>query len=295
MEKLSWSKVGETKADFIRETEDLYWRALEVELADVLLSMNWMLGLMRPPSPGKQVGPSALEDRVPVRLGPPMWAWNPIALELEEVVQTCVPKAMEYVQELQDMDPDILLARSLLVGLGMLDIDQIIEYREPLLPSQNGPPQFHAERVEADLIQISMDVCSTCHRPIRGLAWTCRAGCRDTEDLTDQAADSSFIVCMLCHSDGRHPTEHLVRTPHSYPISPSLQRELDSEELWNLRRQIQRQQDSVDADQDRAELGLLWSSATLSISSISRGFFPLGNVHSCLTLGLLTFEIGVPE
>ena len=294
MEKLNWVQVGDSEEDFIREAGDLYWTALEYELADALLTLRWMLGLRQSAS-GVEVGPSALEDRVPVRLGPPMVAWNPIAAPPEEVIDTCVPKAMEYTQELQDMDPEILLARYLLVGLGMLDIDEIIEYRDPLLPSQNGPPRFHAERVENDVIQISIDTCSICRRPIRGLAWSCRAGCRDTEGAPDQATDRNFIVCILCHSGGKHPIRHLVRSPHSYSIAPSLQHELDAEEFWKIRRQVQRQQDSVDAEQDRAEQGLLWSSATQTVSSLSRSFFPLGNVHSCLMLGPLTFEIGVLE
>jgi hypothetical protein len=47
---------------------------------------------------------------------------------------------MEYTQEQQDLPDELLLARYMLTGLGMLDIDEFIEYREPLLPSQNGRP-----------------------------------------------------------------------------------------------------------------------------------------------------------
>ena len=291
-DRLQWCKVGTTEADLLRELQDLYWNALEAELADAFLSLKWILEA-RTSNPDANVGPSDITERISKRLGPPMWEWNPLGLDLENIIEACMPEALEYTREMQDRPDELLLARYMLCGLGMLDIDEVVEYREPVLPSQNGPPRVSAEKNDATgAIEISATYCDVCGKPIRGTAWICGVGCRSIE----QASDSGpFIMCMPCYYKGEHQHQHLVRSPHSYAISPSLQAELSPEDFWTLRRRIQREQSAIDAQQDKSEQGFVKSTLFQAMTPASRTLFPLGNVHSSLMFGPLLFEIGVPE
>jgi hypothetical protein len=292
-DRLLWIQVGSTEEDCLKELQDLYWKTLEFELADTLLSLHWILKT-RESSPQSELNPVDIPDRVPVRLGPAMWAWNPLNLPLEEIIGVCVPEAMEQTREQQDEPDEYLLARYMLNGLGMLDIDEVVEYRKPFLPSQNGPARFYAEKAEDGIIQISMMQCDACNNPLRGMAWTCRAGCQSVASEPG-IISGPYMVCMLCYHHGKHQRQHLVRWPHSYAISPALQKELDPTQFWHVRREIQRQQDAIDAVQDQKEQGFVKSTMAHNLGPISRSFFPLGNVHSYLMFGPLIFEIGQDE
>jgi hypothetical protein len=291
--RIQWHEAGKTEADFVKELLHLYWEALEGELADAILSLKWIIDI-RDSNPDANIGPSDITERVPRRLGPPMWEWNPLGLDFQEIIGTCLHEAMEYAEEQQDQPDEYLLARYMLCGLGMLDIDEVVEYREALLPSHNGPPRFHARRdSKSNHIEISMSTCDICEKPLRGMAWTCRAGCKSPAG--EGSIPGPFILCMPCYHSGEHQQQHLVRLPHLYAISPSLQAELSSDDFWALRREIQRKQYAVDAQQDKAEQGFLKSSLIQAIEPVSRDMFPLGNVHSSLMFGPLVFEIGLPE
>jgi hypothetical protein len=293
-DRLEWSEIGNTEADCFQELEGLYWKALEAELADGLLSLKWILEA-RLSNPDANIGPPDITERVSMRLGPPMWAWNPLGLDIEDVIGDCLSDAMEYTQEQQDLSDELLLARYMLIGLGMLDIDEVVEYREPFLPSQNGPPRFQARKDnETGSIEISNMECDVCKKPLRGMAWVCRAGCQAIS-VAPGVIPGPFMICMPCYHDGEHPKQHLIRWPHSYAITPSLQAELSPDDFWRVRREIQRQQASLDAEQDNAQEGLMKSTLIQSIAPVSRSFFPLGNVHASLMFGPLIFEIGVPE
>ena len=293
-DRIQWQQAGTTEADLVDQLLEIYWEALEAELGDGILSLQWILQT-RKSHPSANIGPANITDRVPLRLGPPMWSWNPLGLELAEIVEHCVPEAMEYAREQQDQVDEFLLARYILCGLGLLDIDEIVEYRPPLIPSQNGPPRFSARRVgESETIEISIMSCDACNKPLRGMAWSCRAGCTSLQTGQDDIS-TDFMVCMPCYHKGEHPHQHLVQCPQSYAIPPSLQAELSSDNFWELRREIQRQQSAVDVKQDRAEQGYFKSSLIQTITPISRALFPLGNIHGSIMFGPLIFEIGVPE
>ena len=134
-DRIQWHEAGKTETDLVKELLGLYWEALETELADALLtlSLKWVLDTRK----STNIGPSDITERIPQRLGPPMLTWNPLCLDLKEIVDTCIPEAMSYAYEQQDQPDKLLLARYMLCGLGMLDIDEVVEYREPFLPSQN--------------------------------------------------------------------------------------------------------------------------------------------------------------
>ena len=120
------------------------------------------------------------------------------------------------------------------------------------------------------------------------MAWTYRAGCKGTPDSPD-TIPGPFMGCI--HVCGEHQRQHLVHWPHSYAIPPSF----ETEDFWVFRREIQRQQSIVDAEQDKAEQGFLKRSMIQTIAPVLRDIFPLGNVHGFLMFDPLMFEIGVPE
>jgi hypothetical protein len=65
-----WLEAGTTEAECIKELQDLYWKALEAELADGLLSFL----KVRLSNRGANISPPDITERVSMRLGPPMWA-----------------------------------------------------------------------------------------------------------------------------------------------------------------------------------------------------------------------------
>jgi hypothetical protein len=100
---------------------------------------------------------------------------------------------------------------------------------------------------------------------------------------------------MKCYSEGKHPRQHLVRSPHRYAIPETLQAELGLDDFWFLRREIQRKQDELDLELDRSVGGVINSTVTRALTPWSRTIFPLGNVHTAVMFGPLIFEIGVRE
>ena len=152
----------------------------------------------------------------------------------------CIEEVGELTWDQQNVDDDYLLARMMLGGLSMLDFDEIMEYRDPPFPSQRGPPRCLAvKRSNGDSIEIFVLECDICHEPLRGLAWTCRLGCRSSGG-TDGASIDPLDVCMKCYNEVKHPRQHLVRSPRRYSISEALRAELSGDDFKTLRREIQR-------------------------------------------------------
>jgi hypothetical protein len=221
-------------------------------------------------------------------------AWNPLELDWQQLMD-CVTEAGELARDLQNVDDDYLMARMMLSSLGMLDVDEIIEYRDPPLPSQSGPPRCQATKNgPGDAVEIAVFECDICNKPLRGLAWTCHLGCQSNVDADNPVADP-FYVCMKCYNEGKHPRQHLVRSPHHYAIPKALQAELSPDDFWFLRREIQRKQDELDLELDRSKGGLINSTVTRALMPWSRSIFPLGNAHTAVMFGPLIFEIGVRE
>jgi hypothetical protein len=72
-EPLAWTQIGTTEDDCLRELLELYWEALEGEIADAILSLNHILRLQKT-YPDAGIGPQDLSHRVSARLGPPILA-----------------------------------------------------------------------------------------------------------------------------------------------------------------------------------------------------------------------------
>jgi hypothetical protein len=277
-EPLAWVQVGTTEDGLLKELLELYWEGLEVEMADAILSLNNILRL-RKKYPEAGIKPQEIEHRVSARLGPPILAWNPLELDWHQQMD-CVTEAGKLAWDQQDFDEDYLMARMMLSGLNMLDFDEIIEYRDPPLPSQRGPPRCLAVKSNTGgPVAILVLECNICHEPLRGLAWTCRLGCKSNVENQKPVADSLY-VCTNCYREGRHPRQHLVRSPHRYGISETLRTELSPDEFWSLRREIQRRQYELDLRLDRSKGGIINSTMTRALVDWSRSIFPLGNAHA---------------
>jgi hypothetical protein len=293
LEPLAWVQVGTTEDELLKELLELYWEALEVEIADAVLSLNNILRLQKK-YPEAGIGPQEIEHRVSARLGPPILAWNPLELDCQQLMD-CVTDAGELAWDQQNVEEDYLMARMMLSSLNMLDFDELMEYRDPPLPSQRGPPRCLAVMSSTgDSVEILVLECDICHEPLRGLAWTCRLGCKPNAEHQTSVADS-LDVCMNCYNEGKHTRQHLVRSPHSYGISETLRVQLSLDEFWSLRREIQRKQDELDLQLDRSKGGIINSTMTRALTGWSRNIFPLGNVHAGVMFGPLVFEIGVKE
>ena len=289
---LAWLQVGTTEDGLLKELLELYWEALEFEIADAILSLNNVLRLQRK-YPQAGIGPQEIEHRVSARLGPPILAWNPLELDWQQQID-CVTEAGELAWDQQNVEEDYLMARMMLSGLNMLDFDEIMEYRDPPLPSQRGPPRCLAMKSSTgDSVEIFVLECDICREPLRGLAWTYRLGCKSDVE-TQPAVTDSLKMCTDCYNEGKHPRQHLVQSPHSYGISETLRSELSFDEFWSLRREIQRKQDELDLQLDRKG-GIINSMMTRALTGWSRNIFPLGNVHAGVMFGPLIFEIGVKE
>jgi hypothetical protein len=292
-EPLAWVQVETTEEGLLKQLLELYWEALEVEIADAILSLNNILRLQKK-YPEAGIGPQEIEHRVSARLGPPILAWNPLELDWQQQMD-CVTEAGESAWDQQNVEEDYLMARMMLSGLNMLDFDEIIEYRDPPLPSQRGPPRCLAVNSSTGgPVEILVLECNICHEPLRGLAWTCRLGCNLNVANQHPLADS-FNVCTNCYNEGKHPRQHLVRSPHRYGISETMRTELSPDEFWSLRREIQRRQDELDLQLDRSKGGIINSTMIHALTDYSRNIFPLGNVHAGVMFGPLIFEIGMKE
>lgn len=289
---ITWTKVGNRAGDLLRELTALYWEALETEITNAIYSLNHVLRL-RSEHPEAEIGPASLGQRMSARLEAPMQAWAPLNLNWQDQ-SACHGAAQQTLLEMQNVDDEYLLARMFLSGLGMLDIDEIVEYREATLPSQNGPPEFETtidEQGNASIISIT---CDNCDRPIRETSWKCKLGCEPP------AQDSGiplnpFRICMSCYTAGLHPKHHMVPMPHRYAIPADVQAVLTPTEFWRLRRGVQHHQDDLDLAEDRKTVGIIWNAITRKLSSWARSDkrFPLGNIHAGLTYGPLVFETGV--
>jgi hypothetical protein len=293
-EAMAWEEIGSSEDECLRELLELYWEALEVEIADAILSLNNILQLRNKHS-DPAIGPQGTTQRVSARLGDPVMAWKPLELSFQEQ-DDCKDEVEELSLEKQNVSENYLLARMILSGLSVLDIDEVIEYRDPPLPSQNGPPQFEATMDDGGNVDIISITCDICDNPIRGMSWKCSLGCTPTSQDASKISDP-VTVCLTCYTMSKHPKQHLVPCPHRYAISPELQAVLSREQFWHLRREIQRHQDNTDLEQDRKTVGVIWNAVVRTLSSWARSDekFPLGNIHASIMFGPLVFETGVRE
>jgi len=55
-EAIAWEEIGSSEDECLRELLELYWQALEVEIADAILSLNHILQL-RNKHPDPAIGP----------------------------------------------------------------------------------------------------------------------------------------------------------------------------------------------------------------------------------------------
>ena len=82
-EAIAWEEIGSSEDECLRELLDLYWKALEAEIADAILSLNHVLRLRnKHHDPG--IGPQGTTQRVSARLGEPVMAWKPLKLSFRE-------------------------------------------------------------------------------------------------------------------------------------------------------------------------------------------------------------------
>ncbi|KIW70389.1 hypothetical protein PV04_02662 [Phialophora macrospora] len=286
-----WTKVGDSAADLVRALTDLYWEALEPEIANAVLSLNNVLRL-RKEQPDAGIGPQSIEQRMSARLEEPVYTWDPLGLSWEDRAG-CHEVAQDLLLGKQTVEDDYLLSRMFLGGVGMLDIDEVIVYREPTLPSEEGPPEFEAVMDDDGMVSLFSITCDVCDNPVRGMSWTCRLGCRPVGQDSEAPADP-MRICMSCYSADRHTKAHLLPVPHRYALS-DIAAHVTTEQFWQLRKELQQRQDEVDFEQDRRTVGVIWNAVARTLSSWSRKDegFPLGNIHAAVTFGPLVFETGV--
>ncbi|KAK6442751.1 hypothetical protein LTR95_000998 [Oleoguttula sp. CCFEE 5521] len=243
--RIEWNQIGTSKQDCSKELTEFYWHALEIEVADAICSMNYVLQLRKERSDASLTVDS-IEHRVSRRMAPPAIAWKPTDGEWdEESFDRFLESVKNCILDTQTENEDCILARAMLNGLGILDIDEVIEYRRLFTPSQADPPRFE----------------------------------KRADELTGNIEVS----------------QHLVRSPHSYAVSPKLRAVLRPDDFYFLREQIQAQQDAVDIEEDRKAIGFVGATLLGTLASFFTARFPLGNVHSHIEFGPLIFENGVED
>ncbi|KAK0955857.1 hypothetical protein LTR91_022654 [Friedmanniomyces endolithicus] len=293
-ERIVWTQIGTSKHDCLNAVTEMYWQALQDEVADVICSLQHILELRKAHSE-TDLSVGDMSSRMSQRMGPPAVSWSPFQQSMDaETLPAFLEKVWSRMVDSQDKDEEYILARAMLGGLGMLDIDEVIEYNEPLMPSQAGPPLFITTRdAETGKVTIQKVLCDVCSLAVRGAAWKCALGCTPQSSPDHRAGE--FTVCRKCNSPGKHPGTHLIRSPHAYAIDAALQSSLTPPQFFSLRRQIQESQYVVDAEEDRAAIGSAGVFLFGGMSSLIRHRFPLGNVHSSIMFGPLVFEIGVED
>src|SRR5882757_2976715 len=115
LDPLAWTEVGTTEHELLKELLELYWEAFEIEVANAILSLNNIIRLQRK-YPDEEIGPQEITHRVSARLGPPIMAWNPLNLDLQEQMN-CIEEAGELAFDHQNVGEDYLMARMMLGAL----------------------------------------------------------------------------------------------------------------------------------------------------------------------------------
>ncbi|UZP32189.1 hypothetical protein NXS19_000005 [Fusarium pseudograminearum] len=238
-----WTNLGLAKDKLLEEAESLYWAALNLEIAGAALSLNTMISQI--PLIEELTEDSteflALSKRLSIRMLPFIKAWWPFSDE--DTSNGADKNDVDILRQVllgqgdfagakghQDKPPEYRLARMLLSGLGILDIDKLIEYRRPQYPSQCGEPQLaiFQNRVQ-QLKGGSMDVqftylnCNDCGKVFRAAYYECSEGChhRDWEDT-----EEVFAVCAQCYQTTDHNIQHLRKRTIHHPFTEAVAKEL---------------------------------------------------------------------
>ncbi|KAK5744775.1 hypothetical protein LTR17_001851 [Elasticomyces elasticus] len=255
LKEREWTALGPAKDKLVEEAEALYWAALKLEITGAAHSLHTVLAMEDLPERSSDY--LSLPERLPTRMLPFISAWWPFSDgdapdaikedDAQEVLRQALSGARgkvtyaialaygsrhksEIKTELQDKPTEYRLARMLLIGLGMLDIDKLVEYRRPQFPSQCGEPQLgiFQDRVEK-LKDGRMDVqftyltCNDCDKVFRAAYYECNKGCRHHDwDKTEEV----FAVCAQCYHGTDHDIHHLLKKPIRHPFSDMVAKQL---------------------------------------------------------------------
>ena len=209
----------------------------------------------------------------------------------------------------------------LLAGLGILDIDRLIEFREPPLRSQEGKVQGklsdHLTRCHTvdnlsivNIAEMSLTsggsqmivqvlICCECRRSIRSKFYTCDKVCihQDTSQRSGCGlAKHQYKVCAGCYPSCDHTKQHLKKIRPYDPMDTQVVRELGHRERKRLTEDIRRLQKHQDKEDDVNDGNHnLRTVSNIVPSTVRKQIVPVGNVHASVTFGPLIIEIGARQ
>lgn len=192
-----WVSVGTTENQLIDQLTALYWLGLKREFILVIRCLKTFLD--HPPD--DQTQNETTEHRTPVQMAAAAEKWNPLGLDVDELL-SAIQAAIELAGEAQAYDWKFLAARGLLASIGMFDIDQIVEYRDPILTSQTGDVQLET-RVSNSNNQAQVEVviveCDECAKPVRGSSFICTRACTTLNTSTSGATSPNQAPFQVCN------------------------------------------------------------------------------------------------
>ncbi|KIM88340.1 hypothetical protein PILCRDRAFT_85535 [Piloderma croceum F 1598] len=177
---------------------------------------------------------------------------------MDELLST-VQKAIELAEEEQAYDWKYCVTQSLLSGIGMFNIDQIVKYHKPILTSHTGDVQLETHISGNSNGQAQVEVlvtgCDECAKPI----------CR------------SLFICMQACTTPVEGTSETLSDPAAF----------------QARCECQHIQGQLDCEQNISDGHRLRAAALRNFLSLRQLMFLLGNIHTGIVFGSLIIENGI--
>ena len=120
----------------------------------------------------------------------------------------------ELSKQFSKDDALFLRAKLLIQAAGFLDIDRLVEYREPPktfgLLNKGRTPQLQVDRWRTGSVpDFGAAKCAICGNTLRGISFRCNQdGCSQTPRL-----EPRDMICEDCFRNQKHRQDHLIKVP----------------------------------------------------------------------------------